>query len=83
MFKCNVVENEAKRQSSEAFVMFANNAEVELALRQIEGKKIRNFLIKVFRSSEEQFRYYCNVQDLSTSIPLRVNSVPNSCRYSP
>lgn len=78
----------SKRQTGEAFVMFANIDEMELALRQMEGKKIRNTLIKSFRSSEEQLRYYCdtvtavasnNSHTATSSMQTRVNSVPNLC----
>lgn len=88
ILKVHVVLDVSKRQTGEAFVMFANIDELELALRQMEGKKIRNALIKSYRSSEEQLRHYCdtvaavtsnNSQTMPASMPPRVNSVPNLC----
>lgn len=84
------VLDESQRQTGEAFVMFANISEVELGLRQIDGKRIRNTLVKLYRSSEEQFRYYCDnasvtaaatnkSQTVPNSMPNRVNSVPDLC----
>ena len=82
--------DESQRQTGEAFVMFANIYEVELGLRMMDGKRIRNTLVKSFRSSEEQFRYYCDnasvaatttnkPQTVPNSMPNRVNSVPDLC----
>lgn len=56
------------RQTDIAFVTFANNADVELALEKVEGKKIRRILIKVFRSSDEQYHYYCNQSAAKNSL---------------
>lgn len=90
ILKVYFVLDESQRQTGEAFVMFANISEVELALRQMDGKKIRNTLVKSFRSSEEQFRYYSDNASVATaaakipqtvpnSMPNRVNSVPDLC----
>ncbi|XP_055315788.1 G-rich sequence factor 1-like [Sitodiplosis mosellana] len=86
ILKVHLVLDKSQRQTGEAFVMFANIYEVELALRQMDGKKIRKTLVKAFRSSEEQFRHYCdnasvtayqNPQIVPNSMPIRVNSVPD------
>lgn len=88
ILKVHVVLDVSKRQTGEAFVMFANIDEMELALQRMEGRKIRNTLIRSFRSSEEQLRYYCdtvaavasnNSQAVPSSMQTRVNSVPNLC----
>lgn len=60
--KVHLVMNEANRFAGEAFVTFANVKDVETALEKVDGTKIRNTIVKVFRSSEEQFFEYCNVQ---------------------
>lgn len=70
---------------NEAFVVFKNSTEVELALRNIDGKKIRGIYIKIYRSSEEQYRYYCkNLPNIPETYLnqrpnglSRINSVPN------
>lgn len=81
IFQVNMVVDARNRQTDEAFVLFANTGEVELALRQMDGKKIRNTLIKAFRSSEEQFHNYCNTKIMPNAVLPRVYSVPNLCEY--
>lgn len=69
--------------SGEAFVMFENTLDVELALGIVDGKRLQNTYIKVFRSSAEQFQYYCDptattFMNKSERLPNgRINSVPN------
>lgn len=70
-----MVENKTKSKTNEAFVVFANTDEVELALRDMDGKKIRKTFIKAFRSSEEQFSNYCDTTILPNPMPLLDNSI--------
>lgn len=79
-----IFDGEAKRFTGEAFVTFANVNEIEVALHKIDGKRIRNTYVKVFRSSEEQFQYYYDNSAMKTSLknpmnlPIANNSTSNS-----
>lgn len=79
--KVHLVLNDANQSTGEAFVMFANVHDIELALGSLNRKKVHNKFIKVYRSSEEQFQHYCNTATVAKS-PMylqngRINSVPN------
>lgn len=57
--------------------MFNEIDEIELALESVTRKKIYNTFIKVFRSSEEQFREYCGSARTEMS-PIRLPNDLNS-----
>lgn len=81
--KVHFVLKEEKKLTSEAFVMFENVLDVELALEKVDGRKLQNVHVKVFRSSVEQFRHHCDpttTKNINQSESLqngRINSVPN------
>lgn len=76
----HLILNDAKQFFGEAFVLFGKVDEVELALESIFGNKVHNKFIKVFRSSKEQFRSYCNAMPFKpmSSKTNRSDSSPNS-----
>lgn len=56
--------------------MFDDIDEIESALESVAGRKIHNAFIKVFRSSEEQFRNYCDsvrMEQLPLCLPNDLN----------
>lgn len=61
----HLIFNKAYHFKGEAFVMFETVEDIELALGSVtkDNNKIQNKQIKVFRSSQEQFKTYC---DMST-----------------
>lgn len=54
-------------------------ADIEHVLESIDGKRIRKALIKVYRSSEEQFRHYCDTKTKTKCHQLMsaASNVPN------
>lgn len=76
----HLIRNDANQFFGEAFVLFGSLEDIELALASIFGNRIHNKFIKVFRSSKEQFRNYCNAMPFvlsNGSKQDRSNSVPN------
>lgn len=76
----NLALNHVNRSTGMAFVTFLNVENVEWALEQINGKRIRKTLIKVYRSSEEQLDHYCdtNVAAQSLQSGPDASTVPNA-----
>lgn len=56
----HLIRNDANQFFGEAFVLFDSLEDIELALDGIYGNKIHNKYVKVYRSSKEQLRSYCN-----------------------
>lgn len=75
----HLIVNASKKCTGEAFVIFANVDAIETALRKVDGKRIRNTLVKLFRSSQEQFYnyYYCgaSIVKTATNTPNRSSSL--------
>lgn len=69
--------------SAEAFVVFANVDEVELALENVDNKKIGK--VKIFRSSEKQMRHYCDTtitKDSDNAPSMATHLKPKSSKNS-
>lgn len=62
----HLIDNKAHQFSGEAFVTFDTVDDVELALGSVtkNHNKIQNKPIKVFRSSHEQFKTYCDTSTI-------------------
>lgn len=83
--KVHLLPNEANSSTDVAFVRFANDFHVENALLKVIGTKIRDTYIKAFRSSGEQFQYYCrgrmnSADTITPSILLRTEPVSSTIK---
>lgn len=62
----HLIHNKAYKFIGEAFVKFGEVDDIELALRSVSknNNKIQNKQFKVFRSSDKQFRTYCDTSTI-------------------
>lgn len=74
--KVHSIQNKAYKFIDEAFIMFESANDIELALANVtkNNNKIRNKQIRIFRSSEEQFKMYCDIGTIKKlSSCLKIN----------
>lgn len=63
----HLIHNNVYQFIGEAFVMFETNTDIEMALGNVikENKKIHDKHVKVYRSSQEQFQWYCDTNAIT------------------